>query len=71
MVFPQQSCPKCGFEIGRILYCTPLKVDEYFCPNCGIKIQGKCSCCGTWLTVIEPICSKCGTKNTFAHNAAQ
>lgn len=62
---PKQSCPKCGYEIGRLLYCTPLKSDKYYCPSCGIKIQEKCRKCGTWLTIIERYCQKCGLKNPF------
>jgi predicted ATP-dependent serine protease len=65
MSTPKQPCPKCRFEIGGLLYCLPLNKDDYFCPQCGIKIQGKCSSCGTWLTVIESKCSKCGTENPF------
>jgi hypothetical protein len=65
MTTPKQPCPKCGLDLGQLLYCTPLKKDEYFCPSCKIKIQGKCSGCGTWLTVVESRCSKCGTKNPF------
>ena len=62
---PKQSCPKCGYEIGKLLYCTPLKTDRYYCPNCGIKIQERCMKCGTWLTLIERQCQKCGLKNPF------
>jgi len=62
---PKQSCPKCGYEIGKLLYCTPLKTDRYYCPNCGIKIQERCMKCGTWLTLIERHCQKCGLKNPF------
>ena len=64
---PKQSCPKCGCEIGKLLYCTPLISDKYYCPDCKIKIQEKCSKCGTWLTVLERYCQKCGLKNTFFH----
>ena len=64
---PKQSCPKCGFEIGKILYCTLLDSDTYYCPNCKLKIQERCRDCGTWLTVIERYCQKCGNKNPFFH----
>ena len=67
MSTPKQPCPKCGLEIGELLYCTPLKKDEYFCPGCGIKIQARCRGCGTWLTVVESRCSKCGAENPFYH----
>jgi hypothetical protein len=65
MSTPKQPCPKCHCEIGELLYCTKLIKNEYFCPTCSIKIQGKCKTCGTWLTVVESMCSKCGTKNPF------
>lgn len=68
MIDPKQSCPKCGCEIGKILYCTPLNSDKYYCPDCKIKIQEKCSKCGTWLTVLERYCQKCGLKNIFFHH---
>jgi hypothetical protein len=64
---PKQTCPKCGFEIGKILYCTPLDSDIYYCPYCKLKIQERCLDCGTWLTVIERYCQKCGRKNPFFH----
>ncbi|MCW3997371.1 MAG: zinc ribbon domain-containing protein [Candidatus Bathyarchaeota archaeon] len=67
---PKQSCPKCGFEIGKLLYCTPLDSESYYCPGCKHKIQEKCSECGTWLTLIERYCQKCGTKNTFFYQLA-
>ena len=62
---PKQPCPKCGFEIGKILYCTALKSNMYYCPSCKLKIQSKCDKCGTWLTVLERYCQKCGTENVF------
>lgn len=64
---PKQPCPKCGFEIGKILYCKALKSNTYYCPRCKIKIQSKCDTCGTWLTVLERYCQKCGIENVFVY----
>ena len=61
------TCEKCGFEIGKLLYCTALDSDTYYCPRCKHKIQSKCCKCGTWLTVLERYCQKCGIKNDFYH----
>jgi predicted amidophosphoribosyltransferase len=68
---PKQPCPRCGYEIGKLLYCTSLILDEYYCPGCKTKIQEKCSKCGTWLTLLERYCQKCGLKNTFFHQVTQ
>jgi len=65
MGVPEQKCPGCSHDIGRLLYCTQLEADEYFCPNCNLKIQAKCPKCGNWIVVVEPYCSKCGAKNTI------
>ncbi len=65
---PKQPCPKCSFEIGKLLYCTPLDSDIYYCPKCEYKIQAKCDKCGTWLTVLERYCQKCGVENTFFYS---
>jgi len=46
MSVPKQLCPRCGSDLGKLLYCTPLQNDEYFCLRCGIKVQGKCTKCG-------------------------
>lgn len=67
---PKQPCPKCGNEIGKLLYCTPLISSEYYCPYCKIKIQEKCHNCGTWLTLLEKYCQKCGLKNTFFYKTS-
>ena len=63
MGIPEQACPRCRYDLGRLLYCTPLRAEEYFCPSCGLKIQTKCPKCGNWIVMIEPYCSKCGAKN--------
>jgi ribosomal protein S27AE len=63
MTEPKQACPRCGAELGRQLYCTPLKNIQLFCPNCGLQIQTKCPNCEAWLVMIEKHCGKCGAKN--------
>jgi ribosomal protein S27AE len=49
MVEPKQACPRCGADLGRLLYCTPLKDIKLFCPNCGLRVQMKCANCGNWM----------------------
>ena len=39
MSTPKQPCPNCGHEIGALLYCTPLKEDEYFGKTANAAVQ--------------------------------
>ena len=63
MVEPKQACPRCGADLGRLLYCTPLKDIKLVCPNCGLRVQMKCTNCGNWMVLVEKYCGKCGAKN--------
>jgi ribosomal protein S27AE len=63
MTEPKQACPRCGVDLGKLLYCTPLKNIKFFCPNCGLQVQMKCPKCGNWMVMIEQYCGKCGAKN--------
>ncbi|MCK5628951.1 hypothetical protein KAI12_05730 [Candidatus Bathyarchaeota archaeon] len=63
MGVPKELCPKCGLDIGAVLYIAPLGPSESCCPNCGIKTQTKCRGCGSWLIAKERYCSKCGVIN--------
>ena len=63
MVDPKQACPRCGVELGELLYCTPLDNIKFFCPSCGLRVQVECSSCGNWMVMVERYCGKCGGKN--------
>jgi len=71
MADPKQTCPRCGFELGRLLYCTPLKKIKFFCPNCGLKVQMKCPKCENWMVMVERYCGKCGAKNPCFYKTEQ
>jgi ribosomal protein S27AE len=60
---PKQACPRCGVDLGRLLYCTPLKDVKFFCPNCGLRVQMECPKCGNWMVMVERYCGKCGAKS--------
>gem|GEM_PF-1719686 len=60
---PKQLCPRCGVDLGQLLYCTPIEKVKVFCPNCDLKVQMKCPKCDNWIVVIERYCAKCGEKN--------
>ena len=71
MVDPKQPCPRCGVELGELLYCTPLQDIKVFCPNCGLRVQVKCSNCGNWMVMVERYCGKCGGKNPCFYQPKQ
>jgi len=39
---PKQKCPRCGVDLGGLLYCIPLKDVKFFFPSYGLKVQMKC-----------------------------